>query len=219
MVFKRRNRRSVLRAIAEVFWPRGGWGRAFSYIKHRLRRLPDPPHKISRGIMAGVIASFTPFFGLHFLTAGIIAWVMRGNFLASLLATFVGNPITFPLIAALNLRIGYWLVGDGTAPGVPPHGLGNSFAGAMGDLWHNVRAVFTPARAEWSRLEIFFDEVFLPYLVGGIIPGIVAGVIAYYIALPILVAYQNRRKGRLKERLAKLRHKTTPRADGNGGPS
>ncbi|MCX8509052.1 MAG: DUF2062 domain-containing protein, partial [Rhodobacteraceae bacterium] len=99
MVFRRRDRRPVLRALTELIFPRGGWKRATQYVIHRLRRLPDPPHRIARGIFAGVFISFTPFFGFHFFGAIAIAMVLRGNVLAALLATFFGNPVTTPLIA------------------------------------------------------------------------------------------------------------------------
>ena len=101
-MFKRRETRSWLRAIAEFFYPRGGWRRAASYVGHRLRRLPDPPHRIARGIAAGVFVCFTPFFGLHFFMAAILAFLMQGNIVAALLATFFGNPLTFPFIAAIQ---------------------------------------------------------------------------------------------------------------------
>src|SRR6056297_3944816 len=103
MVFKRRTPKSWLQFIAEAFWPRGGWTRATRYVVHRLRRLPDPAHKISRGIAAGVFACFTPFFGLHFVIATALAFVLRGNLMAALLATFFGNPLTFPIIAAVSM--------------------------------------------------------------------------------------------------------------------
>jgi hypothetical protein len=66
-VFKRRTPRSYVQIVGEAFYPRGGWTRAAWYVAHRLRRLPDPAHRISRGIFAGVFVSFTPFYGLHFL--------------------------------------------------------------------------------------------------------------------------------------------------------
>ena len=62
--------------IVEFVWPRGGWGRAFHYVKHRMRRLPDTPEKIARGIFAGIVTAFTPLFGLHFLVAAIIAFIV-----------------------------------------------------------------------------------------------------------------------------------------------
>lgn len=206
MVFKRREKRSWLRVVAESFWPRGGWGRAFQYIQHRLRRLPDTPDRIARGIFAGVFASFTPFFGLHFLTAFIIAKLMRGNVLASLLATFFGNPITFPFIATLSTQSGYLILGL-DRKGEHAGSLLAKFNRAMGELWFNLRALFTDADAHWEGLSKFYTEVFLPYMVGGLVPGIIAGVVAYYVSLPLITAYQNRRKGRLKKTLEKLRRK------------
>ena len=88
MVFKRRTPRTYLQMLAEAFWPRGGWTRAFHYVKHRIRRLPDNPHRIARGVGAGVFVSFTPLFGLHFISAVASAWIVRGNMLAALLGTF-----------------------------------------------------------------------------------------------------------------------------------
>ncbi len=217
MVFKRRDRRSVGRLVKESFWPKGGWGRAISYVKHRLRRLPDPPHRIARGIMAGTIASFTPFFGFHFVTAALIGWVMRGNLLAAMLTTFIGNPLTFPLIVTINLQLGTWLLGAPPVQG-KPHGVVDSFVSATGELWHNFLAIFTSAQADWGNLSVFGREVFLPYLVGGILPGITLGLIFYYISVPLLVAYQNRRKGRLKEKLAGLRRKSQAAADPGSDP-
>ncbi|MFT4619590.1 MAG: hypothetical protein ACI9KS_001171 [Sulfitobacter sp.] len=203
--------------VVQSFWPKGGWGRAFSYVKHRVRRLPDPPHRIARGIMAGVMASFTPFFGFHFVTAALLGWVMRGNVLAAMLATFFGNPITFPFIAAINLRVGTWLLGAPPVQG-EPHGIVDSFVEATGELWFNFFAMFTSAQADWASLSVFGREVFMPYLVGGVLPGLVLGLIFYYISVPLLVAYQNRRKGLLKEKLIRLRRKN-PRAADPGADS
>ncbi|MEM9551176.1 MAG: DUF2062 domain-containing protein, partial [Pseudomonadota bacterium] len=60
MVFKRRDRPSLLARLGEMLYPRGGWARAFHYVKHRVRRLPDSPERIARGIWAGVFTTFTP---------------------------------------------------------------------------------------------------------------------------------------------------------------
>lgn len=204
MVFRRRDRRSWVRLVAESLWPRGGWGRAAQYIQHRLRRLPDHPHRIARGIFSGVLASFTPFYGLHFLTAAIFATIIRGNILASLLATFVGNPFTFPLIAAVSLKLGHWILGSRFVEG-PEGTLMQKFSNAFGDLWHNFGAMFTPERAHWGGLIRFHHEVLLPYLVGGIIPGIIAALIAYYVSLPLIAAYQNRRKLKIKTKFEALK--------------
>ena len=57
-------------------------------------------------------------------------------------------------------------------------------------------------------MTIFYREVFFPWMVGGILPGIICGLICYYISVPLIRAYQNRRKkGVLKAKLASLKKK------------
>lgn len=178
------------------------------YVAYRLRRLPDPAHKISRGIAAGVFASFTPFFGMHFVIAAFLSWVMRANILAALLATFVGNPLTFPLIAAVSMEVGSLILDQ---RGLPLPLVLSSFSEAANDLWRNFVAMFTEDPARWGGLRVFFERVFLPYLVGGIMPGIAAGVSAYFLANPVIVAYQKARLSRLKKKFAKKRERVISR--------
>lgn len=203
MVFKRRDPRPWYRAVAETLWPKGGWMRAFEYVKHRVRRLPDTPEKISRGLWAGVFASWTPFYGFHFFIAALLGRAMRGNLIASLLGTFFGNPLTYVPIGVISLHLGHFLLGSRLREGFEVS-LGAKFAGAGKALWHNFAAMFTRQTAEWGQLHVFWQEVFLPYLVGGIIPGTIAATMMYILCLPLIRAYQNRRKKALKARLAAL---------------
>jgi len=212
LVFKRRDKRPIWRIVVETIYPRGGWKRAFHYVRHRVRRLPDSPHRIARGIFAGVIVSFSPLFGMHFIIAALIAKLMRGNIIAALLATFVGNPVTFPFIAAINLKLGQWMLGRGSLGG-DDETLWRIFAGAGRDLKNNFIALFTDQYANWAHLHDFYSDVFLPYLVGGIVPGVIAALVAYYLSLPVITAYQNRRRGRLKKKLAELRRKAAKKTD------
>lgn len=193
--------------VAEFFWPRGGWGRAFHYIKHRMRRLPDTPEKIARGIFVGVFTVFTPFFGMHFVVAALLAIVVRGNVLASLLGTFVGNPLTYVPIGIISLTTGHFMLGR------PPHdhggrSFGGKFIDAAGDLKDNLIALVTDKDADWTGLAVFYHDVFYPYLIGGIVPGLVAGIVAYYVSVPLIRAYQHRRRGALKKKLAAIRAKS-----------
>lgn len=214
MVFKRRDRLPWWKATLRALWPSRGWGRALQYVKHRLRRLPDPPHRIARGVFAGIFVTFSPLFGLHFFLAAGLAWVLRGNVLAALLSTFIGNPLTFVPIAAISLQTGYSILGVRDFDDQELHGsLGSTFVDAARDLKNNVWAIFTDAPADWSHLQIFFEEVFLPYLVGGLVPGAVVGLIGYYLSLPIIEAYQNRRKGVLAAKLIALKEKATAKQD------
>ncbi len=206
MVFKRRDRRGAWRIAREAVYPKGGWTRAFYYVRHRVNRLPDTPEKIARGVAAGVFAAFTPFYGLHFITAFIVAWVIRGNFIASAIGTFFGNPLTYVPIGVVALETGHFLLGGSFDKSRHGSFLAG-FAAAARDLKDNFLAIFTEARADWSGLAQFYHDVFLPYLVGGVVPGLIAAGVCYYLSVPVIRVYQNRRKGRLKAKLADIRAK------------
>jgi uncharacterized protein (DUF2062 family) len=206
VVFKRRNPKSWPRAVLEFLWPRGGWSRAFQYVKHRMHRLPDSPERIARGIFAGVFASFTPFYGFHFLIAAVGAKLLRGNVLAALMGTFFGNPLTYVPIGVAALSTGHWLLGDKVDEGVH-RSFGGKFVDAGADLKQNLIAAFTDARADWTGLEVFYDEIFFPYMVGGILPGILCGLVCYYLSVPVIRVYQKRRKGLIKAKLEAIKAK------------
>ncbi|MEL6171230.1 MAG: DUF2062 domain-containing protein [Pseudomonadota bacterium] len=213
MVFKRRDKLPWWKATLQFLWPKSGWSRAFQYVKHRVRRLPDPPHRIARGIFAGVFVTFSPFFGLHFFLAAGLAWVIRGNIVASLLSTFVGNPLTFVPIGAASLQTGYFILGLRGVEDLQTQGtVGGKFVDAGRDLRDNIWALFTDDRADWTRLAVFFDEVFFPYMVGGLVPGVITALLFYYLSLPVIQAYQNRRKGLLKAKLVAIKEKATAKA-------
>lgn len=152
-----------------------------------------------------MFATFTPFFGLHFFIAFAVARMMRGNIFAALMATFVGNPPTFVLIAATSLRTGHFLLG--TEFEKVDDSLGKKFKEAASTLWHNFKAIFTDATAEWRSLEIFYNEVFFPYLVGGLIPGAIAGTIGYMLSVPVIRAYQQRRRSKIKAKFEEIKRK------------
>ena len=211
MVFRRRDRRPIMRTIAEFLYPRGGWTRAFHYVKHRVRRLPDSPERIARGIWAGVFASCTPFYTLHFIVALLVGRVMHGNMLAALMGTFFGNPLTYLPIAMSSLKIGHFLLG--TEFDVETHrSFAGKFADAGHDLWYNFKTLFNDGQADWAGLSLFFDEIFYPYLVGGMITGAVAGTVVYYFCVPLIRAYQHRRRGRIKAKFEAIKKKAAEKA-------
>ena len=207
MVFKRRDKRSAFKVVFSTLWPIGGWSRAFQYVKHRLRRLPDTPERIARGIWAGVFATFTPLYGLHFLVALIIARICNGNILASLLGTFFGNPLTYFPIGVISIKTGNFLLGNQAADLENGRSFVGKFVDAGRDFQTNIGSVFSGKPTDWSNVFLFYDEVFFPFLIGGIAPGVVISIIAYFLTVPIIRAYQKRRKGALKEKLLLLKKK------------
>ena len=208
MVFKRREKRSWGSLLQFLLWPKGGWTRAALYVKHRLHRLPDNPEKIARGIWAGVFTTFTPFYGLHFIVAGTIAFVVRGNVLAALLATFFGNPLTYIPIGVISLRMGEFLLGS-EGSDQDGENLVSLFLSAFFNLKSNLSSFISGGQVEWNYLVLFYQDVFFPYLIGGVFPGILAATICWSISLPLIRVYQNRRSGRLRGKLREIKEKST----------
>jgi uncharacterized protein len=203
LVFKRRDALHWTRWATDLVYPRSGWRRATNYVLHRLRRLPDKPQRIARGLAAGMFVNFPPLFGVQMVSAALLAWAVRGNVLAALLATFATNPLTTPFVALGSLELGHWMLG--TDMGLEFEALGGAFANAGVEIWENVLAIFGPQDTHWYRLETFFHTIYLPYLVGSLPLGVVFSVASYYLSQPLIEAYQKLRSKRLMERVEKRR--------------
>ena len=211
-MFKRRERRSIFRFFYEVIFSFKGISRAIEYISIRLKRIPDTPHKISLGMSCGIFASFTPLFGLHFLIAGLLSYLLRANVLASLIGTFVGNPITFPIITVFNLKLGEWILGSSEYSSGDG---GKIFEGFLDLIFLIYKSFFTEGSIGENnvpRINEFLNGVFIPYSLGGLILGIFIAVISYFLLRPLVATYQKKRSAlkakRLKKKLMRKRYET-----------
>lgn len=81
------------------------------YVCHRLIRLSDTTHNIAAGLANGAVVSFTPFVGVHFVQALLFSYIIRANYLASVIGTFIGNPWTFPFMWLLAWKVGVYVMG------------------------------------------------------------------------------------------------------------
>jgi uncharacterized protein len=192
-VFKRRERQPFAMRVREAFYPRRGWRRSIEYVRHRVSRLPDTPHRIALGFSCGVAASFTPFFGFHFFIAAALAWMLRANVIAGLIGTVAGNPLTFPLIASISLNLGRRIVGNGVT-GRDFGRVTDALAEGAQGLWESLLSVFGIGESHWDRLLPLFTDVILPWTIGGCLPGLVAGGASYYLLRPLIAAYQSSRR-------------------------
>ncbi len=116
-MFKRRIPLTLGEKILGFFWPSSGWRRASAYSLHRLARIPGSAYSIAGGFACGAAISFTPFVGLHFIVAAVLAWILRANILASAIGTAVGNPWTFPFIWTWLYQTGTWIIDAETREG------------------------------------------------------------------------------------------------------
>ena len=177
MLFKRKNKKSVLAKVRDFIWPRAGWKRASEYVFHRVARLKGTSYSIAAGVASGAAVSFTPFLGLHFLMGFALAFIVRGNMIAAAIGTAIGNPWTFPFIFALTGKIGGSILGTGFVGKLPDW----SWSDAAGDPW---------------QYFVYFLKFLTPYLVGGIPVAIAVWVFFYYAMKLILDTYQKRRMER-----------------------
>ena len=169
-------------------WPRASWSRSFKYFTKRVVRLSASPHVIAVGFACGVLVSWTPFVGFHFIMAALIALLLGGNLLASAFGTAVGNPFTFPFMWWASYELGHWILGIEPAAGHNP-----SLGTLMQGPWHEILPILRPM------------------LVGAVPLGALAGVIAYFIVRFAVNAYQTARRRRLEDR--RLATSGTPAAD------
>ena len=144
--------------------------RFISYYKLKLARLPASPHAIAAGFACGSMVSFTPLLGLHFLLAIVFAYIIRGNYVAALLGTIVGNPITFPFIWGLIYKVGAFVTSN-----------------KQKEFNHeiNIDMIITQTY-----------EIFLPMLLGGAILAIPVWLISYLLTHSFVSSYK---KSKLKK--------------------
>jgi uncharacterized protein len=147
-----------------------------TYVVKRATRLSGTPHSIAAGVACGVAISFTPFIGLHLLGSFLLCLLVRGNYLAAVAGTLVGNPWTFPFIWVTTYHLGHALLG--------------SRATQIEPVQHWDLATFI----------VEVEAVFWPMVVGGIPLAMIAGLATYFPLMRIIAAYQEARRRRRERR-------------------
>jgi uncharacterized protein (DUF2062 family) len=182
-MFRRRHPISLWLRLQRWLWPHMGWRRLGVYLVKRLARLPGTPHSIAAGFACGTAISFTPFIGLHTALSLLLCVLVRGNYLAAVVGTLVGNPWTFPFIWVASAEVGRFLLG-----GLPTTTQALQ-APAMHGLFHELGTLI------W------------PMTVGGVSLGVLAGLAVYFPAARMIAAYQSARRHRRERRRAERRDK------------
>ena len=156
-MFKRRKQLSMVDRVLSIVWPARGFGRLIYYLIQRVKRMPGSTLSIAVGAAWGIAVSFTPFIGLHLLVGLFMAYLCRGNLLACLFGTFVGNPWTFPLFFYLDYRLGAFIVLE--------------FGGEVKSLGGTMTEFMSLFIADPALL---IGALFLPILIGALIMGTIA---------------------------------------------
>ena len=149
--------------------------RIISYYKLRLARLPASNYAISSGFACGAMVSFTPLLGFHFVLAIVFAYLIRGNFIAALIGTVVGNPLTFPFIWGLIYKIGTYVT--------------------------NIKLEKKTHEINFDMIINQTYEIYFPMLVGGVIIAPLVWIITYYIIYSFIASFKKRRNKKNKRLL------------------
>lgn len=170
----------MLNKVRDFIWPRMGWRRYLLYLRHKLGRMQGTSYSIAAGFAAGASMSMTPFMGFHFLLSALLAWLIRGNLLASAIGTAVGNPWTFPLIWMSSYEVGCWILGlDPRAAALKGH----TVAEVMADPLQILAPMLTPM------------------VVGSLPMAVAMFILAYWPVATVVERYRQKRRDRRHRRL------------------
>lgn len=177
MLFRRREAESLLNRMRVHLWPRRSWTRSSRYVVYRLRRLSDTPHAVALGFAIGVFTATTPFLGTHMVAAALLAWVIGGSVVAALLGTFIGNPLTYPLLWYSTYEVGNLML-RGKMVQKQIDLSGGIFQKSIEQLW----------------------PILKPMTLGSIPVGLALALLSYVLVKPMVEAYKHRRRREIKLR-------------------
>jgi uncharacterized protein (DUF2062 family) len=123
-----------------------------------LLKFDDPPHKLALAFALGVFIAFSPWLGLHIVSAVALSWMLRLNKVVVLTACFINNPWTMVPMSAFCLWFGVKITG-GTldVPNV---------------AWETIR---------FQDLFTILKPFLWPFVAGTLVAGTIAAVIMYFV--------------------------------------
>ena len=182
MLFKRAKIQSYKEKLRNLIWPKMGWRRVLDYYKHRSIRIPDSEYSIAMGLAFGCLVSWTPAFGTHILQCFVFSWVTKTNWIAALIGTAFGNPLTTPALMFISYQVGRALF------------VGFGYGDVLGD------------HAGPITLELLTDEflkIFLPTLLGGYVMGLATFPPLYFLFYYMVKGARAARRMRIERKIHK----------------
>lgn len=157
--------------------------RYFASLGHKLLELHDTPHSIAGGVAIGMFIGFTPLFGLKTLLCLGLAYALRCNPIAAVVAVSLHDIVTpfWPVLLKIEYDIGAFILT--WIHEAPP---------AMADHHFHLKELM-----KWTT----FLHVGLPLLVGSVFLSTPAAILAYTGMLSFLQFREKRRAARAGEEL------------------
>lgn len=186
MLFRRKNDLTFWEKIKNFIYPKKGLVRAYKYIFKRVTRIPDKSHAIAIGVACGVGVSMTPFVGFQLLLTALFAFILRGNIVAGLLATAIGNPITFPFIWIGSYKLGNLIIGQSALSGNKVHFI---------ELFKDMKEAVV--MLDFNLLMENVLPILIPMTIGGTIMAIISGFISYYLIIGMIDEYKRKHEEKI----------------------
>ncbi len=170
MMFQRRIPLTFKQRIIGALWPRCGYVRCIKYHTKRLLRLAGSPHAVAAGAAAGVFAACTPFLGFQLAVGLVVALMLGGSVFSMAITSWIGNPVTYPLIWATGYHVGTEIIDE-----LPPD-------------------VSAPLHA---AMENPVSPAIGPTVLGTTVIGVMAGIVTYALVMFFLVSWRKKRQQRV----------------------
>ena len=147
----------------------------------RLLALDDPPERTALAFSIGVFIAFSPFLGLHTITATVIAFLFRFNKIAIYTGTFINNPF-LTLVPIIIASYGVGALVLGRPLGIPDEGI---------ELLTNPRLL----TADYYR-QLFVQgwHIVWPFMVGATLLSVICSVVSYPLTLWALRKHHRRKQ-------------------------
>ena len=194
-MFGRRKELTLWARLKGWLWPAMGWRRLGTYLLKRLIRLPGTPHNIACGFACGAAISFTPFIGLHVVLGMLLAWLLRGQMIAAVAGTVVGNPWTFPFIWLATYKAGQIMLGSAEAAPWPAVTM---FKHVVTDLGGLIWPTLTGENTWQSLKQVLLDlrALMWPMFIGSVPLSLIVGFATYVPLAKAIDAFQRARESR-----------------------
>lgn len=141
-------------------WQGIGFFRQAKLILVRFVRLRGLPEEIAKGIALGIFIGMTPTFGLQMVIAIFFAYLLRENRLAAIIGVWVTNPLTAPVIYAIEYEVGRILL--------------------------DIPRATLPAEFSFGAFKNLGYDILAPLWLGGVVAGVLCGSLAYFVTLRLV---------------------------------
>jgi len=151
----------------------------------RLFKLSGHPREIAAGFAVGILVGMMPLIGGQMAIAAFLASLLRWNPISAAMGVWITNPLTIPFIYSMTYIVGMEVLQHFTTLSFPTQ-----------LRWR-----------DWAKLFHTSPQIILALIIGGLLLGIPLAILSYHLVYWAVIEYRKVVKGKIADRIAKLREK------------